>query len=51
MAKPKELLPGESPSNPIDDNWIFLIKDEKIRNLFQAAVSSLPLETKAYTLS
>jgi hypothetical protein len=34
MAEPRELLPGESPVNPIDVNWVFLIKDLKIRNLF-----------------
>jgi hypothetical protein len=38
MAEPRELLPGELPVNPIDDNWIFLIKDLKIRHLYQAAI-------------
>ena len=27
MVQPRELLPAESPVHPIDDNWVFLIKD------------------------
>ena len=27
MTQPRELLPGELPVNPIDNNWVFLIKD------------------------
>jgi predicted alpha/beta hydrolase family esterase len=26
--EPRELLPGEAPTQPLDSNWIYLIKDE-----------------------
>jgi hypothetical protein len=29
--QPRELLPGEAPTQPLDSNWIYLIKDETTR--------------------
>jgi predicted alpha/beta hydrolase family esterase len=29
--EPRELLPGEAPTQPLDSNWIYLIKDETTR--------------------
>ena len=29
--EPRELLPGEAPTHPLDSNWIYLIKDETTR--------------------
>jgi predicted alpha/beta hydrolase family esterase len=29
--QPRELLPGEAPTQPLDCNWIYLIKDETTR--------------------
>jgi predicted alpha/beta hydrolase family esterase len=30
-----ELLPGEDPSHPYDENWVYLIKDQKVKKLFK----------------
>jgi hypothetical protein len=32
--EPRELLPGEAPTEPLDSNWIYLIKDETTREQF-----------------
>ena len=32
--EPRELLPGEAPTQPLDSNWIYLIKDETTREQF-----------------
>jgi hypothetical protein len=49
-----ELFPGEAPSHPYDDNWVYLIKDPKVKKLFrngyielqqQEALSELVPET------
>ena len=32
--KPSELLPGEAPTEPLNTNWVYLIKDETTRELF-----------------
>ena len=32
--EPRELLPGEAPTQPLDSNWIYLIKDETKREQF-----------------
>ncbi len=32
--EPRELLPGEAPTQPFDSNWIYLIKDETTREQF-----------------
>jgi len=29
--EPRELLPGEAPTQPLDSNWIYFIKDETTR--------------------
>ena len=30
-----ELVPGEAPSHPYDENWVYLIKDPKVKELFR----------------
>ena len=30
-----ELVPGEAPSHPYDENWVYLIKDSKVKKLFR----------------
>ena len=50
-VEPRELLPGESPIEPLDQNWVYLIKDEKIRHLFENALSNQPPATTAMPLS
>jgi hypothetical protein len=30
-----ELIPGEAPSHPYDENWVYLIKDPKVKTLFK----------------
>jgi hypothetical protein len=30
-----ELVPGEAPSHPYDENWVYLIKDPKMKELFR----------------
>jgi len=30
-----ELVPGEAPSYPYDENWVYLIKDPKVKELFR----------------
>jgi hypothetical protein len=30
-----ELVPGEAPSHPYDENWVYLIKDPKVKKLFR----------------
>ena len=32
--EPRELLPVEAPTHPLDSNWIYLIKDETTREQF-----------------
>ena len=31
----KELFPGEAPSEPYDENWVYLIKNPKVKKLFR----------------
>jgi predicted alpha/beta hydrolase family esterase len=32
--EPRELLPGEAPTQPLDSNWINLIKDKTTQEQF-----------------
>jgi predicted alpha/beta hydrolase family esterase len=32
--EPRELLPGEAPTQPLDSNWIYLIKDKTTKEQF-----------------
>lgn len=29
-----ELVPGEAPSHPYDENWVYLIKDQKVKEFY-----------------
>ena len=40
--QPQELVPGEAPTDPIDDNWVYLIKDAKVRQRYETALVSQP---------
>jgi len=38
----KELFPGEAPSHPFDDNWVYLIKNKKLKELFKNGQKQFP---------
>ena len=33
-----ELVPGEAPSHPYDENWLYLIKDPKVKERFRLSL-------------
>ena len=33
----KELLPDQAPTRPFDINWVYLIKDKKVQELFKTS--------------
>ena len=36
-------MPGECPASPFDENWIYLIDDEKIRDTYGRSVMEPPI--------
>ena len=42
MEEIKELFPGEAPSHPFDDNWVYLIKNKKLKELFKNGQKQFP---------
>ena len=37
----KELQPGEAPTDPYDESWLYLIKPESLREKFMSTAKSL----------
>ena len=44
-ASVRELLPGETPSNPYDESWLYLIKPLTLRELFMTAAKAKEVQT------
>jgi hypothetical protein len=40
-----ELLSGNQPANPYDKDWVFLIKDIKVRDKYKKATPPDPVQT------
>ncbi len=43
--EPRELVPDNQPENPFDQDWLFLIKDMKVREKYQMKISADPIQT------
>ena len=42
--EPRELVPDNQPENPFDQDWVFLIKDIKVRDRYKKATPPDPVE-------
>ena len=43
--EPRELVPDNQPENPFDQDWVYLIKDMKVREKYQMQISADPIQT------
>ncbi len=43
--EPRELVPDNQPENRYDQDWVFLIKDIKVREKYQKEISADPIKT------
>jgi hypothetical protein len=42
--EPRELVPDNQPENPFDQDWVFLIKDIKVRDKYKKATPLYPVQ-------
>ena len=43
--KPTELVPDNQLKNTFDQDWVYLIKDMKVREKYQMKISADPIQT------
>ena len=47
----KELVPGQAPNNPFDENWLYLINNKMVQELFKTRARDTTINTPTQTIN